>query len=902
MATRKQLLDQNDNEILPITDTESVRNPQNIGGTLESRLQNIKENIDANNLLVEQSSLTNEQRIQALANVSNQTANSTTGKMGYKVLQPYDQSVDGSQTFAEQIEGLENYIFEIRDVFDLNKGSVTIPANCILKFNGGMLKNGMINGNHTKLEGDIKFDLNISFSGTFDIDTISPLWFGAKSQPTPQTVGEYNSAEDQAPFFNKAVTLIPYSNGEFVIPEGFFIIKAPIVWIGDSIRINGNPKTSVIAFGKPTDEQQTTPIVFDFNINTVCSGYIKNFRTHSLTHLSYNNVFSKGIIFNNLYFRGGLIERVYVYRAGIFIKGFLTNVTKVTRCSITGLGYAFLSAYSEDDYNNASGKASVLVDSEISSCYINATTAFEASQTYSRSVFAGSISSSIVRNNYIDFFRYIYLGCNDGMGSYYLSNRIEANVFDYIFSFCKTNLVLKDTVISQNVFNGCSWNAAKGGSWDQYSTNDPEYTVKGKTWIVFRNVVPRNAKIEGNIYSDDVDVILSLGSEVNGYNFVYKDSGIEKCIQVGRIFGNSLEFPSKTGVDTNFSIGDVLITNDGGTNFRKTTYATFPFKGYEKIQYNPISEKQAVYKIDDSQYYDLYFPAYEYGRYNSFDLKPFMAEFMCYDKSGNKLENKTYTIDGEEETIPVALYNDKVVGCFSKDFKKLYDLDEFYKVAGDYSTSHNVKIFDLGVSVGFVGFPNGQLNLIPYSSQVISQHGFDSRYFVNSTDPSTGNFIGRIIYNSTEDKFKIYGYDGWEVWQGIIPLRREGTTAQRPNKHLHSYFVIAGMTYYDTTLGKTIMYDGNTWVNLDGTPLVNYTIAANIDSNITIDNAAVSIDANKTYLATLAANTDYTIDTVTVTMGGVDVTSFVYNSSTGVIYIASVTGNIVITATATQNL
>ena len=176
MATRKQILDNDNNEILPITDTDAVRNPQSIGGTLESRLQNIEEDIENNqesiennNLLVEQSSLTDQQRNTALANVSNQTANSTTGKMGYKVL-------DSTKTFAEQVTA-ENTIYEIRDVFDLNGGSVTIPGGCILKFNGGLLSNGILLGNITRIEADRKDVLNnININGSIKgIYSIAPV-------------------------------------------------------------------------------------------------------------------------------------------------------------------------------------------------------------------------------------------------------------------------------------------------------------------------------------------------------------------------------------------------------------------------------------------------------------------------------------------------------------------------------------------------------------------------------------------------------------------------------------------------------------------------------------------------------------------------------------------------------
>lgn len=171
MATRKQILDNNNNEILPITDTDAVRNPQSIGGTLESRISNIEKAIEDSDLLVEQNSLTDQQRNTALANVSNQTTNSTTGKMGYKVL-------DGSKSFASQVTA-ENTIYEIRDVFDLGGTqetpvSVTLPANCTLKFNGGLIKNGNLNLDNTIIDGDARFDT--SFSGTLKNQAFNVMW------------------------------------------------------------------------------------------------------------------------------------------------------------------------------------------------------------------------------------------------------------------------------------------------------------------------------------------------------------------------------------------------------------------------------------------------------------------------------------------------------------------------------------------------------------------------------------------------------------------------------------------------------------------------------------------------------------------------------------------------------
>lgn len=70
----------------------------------------------------------------------------------------------------------------------------------------------------------------------------------------------------------------------------------------------------------------------------------------------------------------------------------------------------------------------------------------------------------------------------------------------------------------------------------------------------------------------------------------------------------------------------------------------------------------------------------------------------------------------------------------------------------------------------------------------------------------------------------------------------------------------------------------------------------NVLSNCTTNNSATTINSGASYVATITANSSYVINNVTVTMGGDDITSSVYSG--GTINIPSVTGNIVITATA----
>lgn len=92
--------------------------------------------------------------------------------MGYKILR-------ADKTFAEQVT-LANTIYEIRYDFDLRGASVTIPAGCVLKFEGGKLSNGTITGNGAKINSPaVPIFSNCSIS-EFDCEAM-PEWFGAKA-------------------------------------------------------------------------------------------------------------------------------------------------------------------------------------------------------------------------------------------------------------------------------------------------------------------------------------------------------------------------------------------------------------------------------------------------------------------------------------------------------------------------------------------------------------------------------------------------------------------------------------------------------------------------------------------------------------------------------------------------
>ncbi len=75
-----------------------------------------------------------------------------------------------------------------------------------------------------------------------------------------------------------------------------------------------------------------------------------------------------------------------------------------------------------------------------------------------------------------------------------------------------------------------------------------------------------------------------------------------------------------------------------------------------------------------------------------------------------------------------------------------------------------------------------------------------------------------------------------------------------------------------------------------------YSVTQNL-TNVTSNYSETTVYTNDSLAVTLTAEDGYTLGTVTVTMGGTDITSDVYNN--GVVSISKVTGAVVITAAAT---
>lgn len=168
---------------------------------------------------------------------------------------------------------------------------------------------------------------------------------------------------------------------------------------------------------------------------------------------------------------------------------------------------------------------------------------------------------------------------------------------------------------------------------------------------------------------------------------------------------------------------------------------------------------------------------------------------------------------------------------------------------------------------------------------------------VGNLSKEIANYLPKFVGTDKVGKIAIVGTDGYITWIDMP----EGSSADvtgvvdEANNILLSGNLASG-TY-------TMRYE-----NEDGTlsdpvtmvvgAIVTYTITQNL-TNVTSDNSATSVREGESFTANLTANDGCTLSDVTVKMGGADITSTAVSG--GTISIASVTGNIIITAVAESN-
>lgn len=262
---------------------------------------------------------------------------------GYKILRK--NIVEGKNILTQDMINEPNTVYEIRYDFDLNGATISIPEECVLKFDGGSINNGLINFNHCIISSDypcIYTDFAETSGNYIGNNEIEAKIFGILPD------------EEDLPSGIRLNKLIQHVIGTIVLSNGEYYIEQPIR-VKSVCFIKGidNTEINTGTYFIPINNFNTTypnrGVIESWNYNWDSSQSSKPDYAHNLSikNISIKNTKSEydfGVV---IWCAGEhcIVENVgvnYATKAGFYYGGYMA-VGRIIRCSSwnTPVGYLF---------------------------------------------------------------------------------------------------------------------------------------------------------------------------------------------------------------------------------------------------------------------------------------------------------------------------------------------------------------------------------------------------------------------------------------------------------------------------------------------------------------------------------------------------------------------------------
>lgn len=118
-----------------------------------------------------------------------------------------------------------NTVFVVKYDYDLNGQTISIPNNCVLKFEGGSFDNGTIVGNKTRISADLVkvFGANLTLTGSWDVSEGYAEWFGAVGDGVTNDTSAIQVAVN---VFERVQLTDKYRISSVTVPEGHTMINS----------------------------------------------------------------------------------------------------------------------------------------------------------------------------------------------------------------------------------------------------------------------------------------------------------------------------------------------------------------------------------------------------------------------------------------------------------------------------------------------------------------------------------------------------------------------------------------------------------------------------------------------------------------------------------------------------
>lgn len=251
--------------------------------------------------------------------------------MGYVILRK-------NQTVAAQIT-TSNTIYEIRYDFDLGTAQIDMPANCVLKFNGGKFVGGSIVGNNTTVDCPVVncFSASTVLSGTWKANIAHSTWFSFINDCVLDDDYKYVSGTDNGQALRNLLLFsnVIFEKGNYYVNGHFYLTSGQTIDGSGAIlkckytniytaafranQINHLCISNITMIGWKQETTETTEFTHGLSISGSENVVVKNcsflyFRGDGVNVSYSNGVISRNIILSNIVSR-------YNHRQGLSIIG-----------------------------------------------------------------------------------------------------------------------------------------------------------------------------------------------------------------------------------------------------------------------------------------------------------------------------------------------------------------------------------------------------------------------------------------------------------------------------------------------------------------------------------------------------------------------------------------------------
>lgn len=664
--------------------------------------------------------------------------------MGYVILRK-------SKSLAEQLTE-ENTIYEVRYDFDLGGSEIIIPQNCVLKFDGGLLRNGIIVTERGNLLNDrqdrldiiarpVRIFDNVYINGVIKDEFAYVEWFGAKG----------NGVDDDTDAFRYALKFV--NNREMTLKlsqNSIYRITGSINYY-DGVYNDIKHVTIQGAFKNvseyPFSDKITNGIHLDDHVKLFADAQIDNVTLCDAAitgswvqwHTQGASIF-KGCVCHSLIVENCTIMYVYA----VFNCSSCWRISAIRNNTILD---AYYFAYTD-------GNEYSFVDSQVYNNYINggAPTSVEEIDNYFWGIKV--VNGSSIHDNFIDYYRVMYYNSSVAHG------------------------IINSRNNHYQVFKYCVWGANISSIGDIFNWNDENSDA-------IKDVMQKYRPYKITFKGEDIEVPSFIASDnFNCKNVVFKNMTLEANIGyvlwltgVGTSLGNNT-----------FKIMDVVacsnVSNLPERVFRGTADTPESVAELSCYGYNIGTRHiDAAFALSGDD-----FPAIN-GAWNILSKEEtFLLKGVPYrytDTKGNKAKYAMFA--------PVV---DPSGGFF---YQERY-----------YFSNYSISL----------QFP--MIYVVPAAAEgsnalKLENITLESDYLVNRelTICTTGDmtlYIDNKPYaiKANESFSFIVNKKGVKTILSLPSHQLKGNSDDRP-------IVDAGETYFDTTLGKPIWWDGAKWVDAIGT-------------------------------------------------------------------------------------